>query len=65
MYWRIYMADLSIRFFSNCLRRTVEFRMFLPNDKRNDIPWEEEKHAKGDMKPSFCFTDIQATVMSG
>ena len=44
------MADLSIRFFSNCLRRTVEFRMFLPNDKRNDIPWEEEKHRKGDMK---------------
>ena len=44
------MADLSIRFFSNCLHRTVEFKMFLPNDKRNDIPWEEDKHAKGDMK---------------
>ncbi len=44
------MADLSIRFFSNCLRRTVEFKMFLPNDKRNDIPWEEDKHVKGDMK---------------
>lgn len=44
------MADLSIRFFSNCLKRTVEFKMFLPNDKRNDIPWEDEKHVKGDMK---------------
>lgn len=43
------MAELSVRFFSNCLRRTVEFKMFLPNDERKDIPWEDDKHRQENM----------------
>ena len=44
------MADLNVRFYSNCLCRTVEFKMLLPNEERKDIPWEEDKHRPEDMK---------------
>ena len=44
------MAELNVRFFSNCLHRTVEFRMLLPNEERKDIPWEAEQHRPEDMK---------------
>ena len=32
------MSDLTIRFFSNCLRRFTTFKMYLPNDVREDLP---------------------------
>ena len=44
------MAELNVRFYSNCLCRTVEFKMLLPNEERKDIPWEEDKHRPEDMK---------------
>jgi len=44
------MAELNIRFFSNYLHRTAEFKMLFPNDERKDIPWEEEKHRPEEMK---------------
>ena len=44
------MAELSIKYFSNCLKRNTEFKMFLPNDPREDAPWEESGHRPEDMK---------------
>jgi len=41
------MADISIRFYSNCLCRTVEFKMFIPNDKRAE---DQRENKKSDMK---------------
>ena len=44
------MADLTITFYSNCLRRNTTFKMFIPNDKRDDIPMPESEYAKRPMK---------------
>ena len=32
------MSDLTIRLYSNCLRRFTTFKMYLPNDVREDLP---------------------------
>ena len=47
------MASITIRFYSNCLRRAVSFQVFMPNDPRNDVPPMEEKYAKRGMKTLF------------
>lgn len=39
------MANITVKFFSNCLRRHTTFEMFLPNDPRADLPWEKERDA--------------------
>ena len=44
------MAELCVKFFSNCLKRNTEFRMLLPNDPRQDIPCDEAGHRPEDMK---------------
>jgi len=36
------MANISVRFYSNCLRRFTTFNMYLPNDIREDEPNESE-----------------------
>lgn len=40
------MARLQIEFFSNCLRRTVQFKMVIPGD--HDNSWEPEQKRKGE-----------------
>ena len=49
------MANITVKFFSNCLRRHTTFEMFLPNDPRADLPWEKERDAymKRPMKTLF------------
>ncbi|MBR4554272.1 MAG: esterase [Ruminococcus sp.] len=48
------MAYITVRYFSNCLRRQTAFEVFLPNDPRTDQPWEPEKKAdRGPMKTLF------------
>ncbi len=37
------MSDLSIRFYSNCLKRFTTFRMYFPNDVREDLPMLAKK----------------------
>ena len=32
------MSNLTIRYYSNCLRRFTTFKMYLPNDVREDLP---------------------------
>ena len=32
------MSDITIRLYSNCLRRFTTFKMYLPNDVREDLP---------------------------
>ncbi len=39
------MSDLSIRFYSNCLRRFTTFKMYLPNDIREDMPVPDPKYS--------------------
>ena len=39
------MAHLTIDFFSNCLRRTVQFQMIIPGDFCNT--WQIEQKRKG------------------
>ena len=36
------MANISVRFYSNCLRRFTTFNMYLPNDIREGEPNESE-----------------------
>jgi len=36
------MANISVRFYSNCLRRFTTFNMYLPNDIREEEPNESE-----------------------
>ena len=48
------MANVTIRFFSNCLRRTVSFQMYIPNDRRYDAPpMEDDVYQKRGMKTLF------------
>ena len=48
------MANLTVRYFSNCLRRQTVFELFMPNDPRTDQPWEPEKKAdRGEMNTLF------------
>lgn len=47
------MANLTVRFFSNCLRRYTTFQMFIPNDKRDDCPPDETKYGKRETKTLF------------
>ena len=49
------MANLTIRFFSNSLKRYTSFQMFIPNDFRTDIPYpkDDEKYLKRGMKTLF------------
>lgn len=35
------MANITVKYFSECLVRPTTFEMFLPNDPRTDLPWEQ------------------------
>ena len=43
------MANLTIRFYSNCLRRHTTFKMYLPNDVREGTPVEETINNASDL----------------
>ena len=47
------MANLTIRFYSNCLRRHTSFQMYLPNDVREGMPIEETKYNTRKTKTLF------------
>lgn len=36
------MADITVRYFSGCLKRRNTFGLYLPNDFQNDSPWEQQ-----------------------
>lgn len=47
------MANLSIRFYSNCLNRYTTFNMYLPNDIREGMPVIESEYLKRPIKTLF------------
>lgn len=47
------MAYFRIEFYSNALRRTAEFEMMIPNDPREEIPWESGAAEARPMKTLF------------
>ena len=48
------MANLTIRFYSNSLKRYTSFQMFIPNDYRDEFPpKEDDKYIKRGMKTLF------------
>ena len=47
------MADLTIRFYSDILKRDVSFLMQIPNDIRCEYPREDLKRDKEPMKTLF------------
>ncbi len=47
------MAYLRIEYFSNALRRTTGFEMMIPNDRPENIPWDESGTVAGKMKTLF------------
>ena len=47
------MADLTIRFYSDVLKRDVSFLMQIPNDIRRDYPREDLKRDGKPMKALF------------
>ncbi|MBQ1850332.1 MAG: alpha/beta fold hydrolase [Lachnospiraceae bacterium] len=47
------MSNVDIRFYSNCLKRYVSFKMYLPYDERNDFPVEKNKYQLGRTKTLF------------
>lgn len=47
------MSNLTMRFYSNCLRRNASFKMFLPYDERPDIPEEMKKYKSRKTKVLF------------
>ena len=49
----VFMANLTIRFYSNCLRRHTTFKMYLPNDVREGTPVEETKYNTRNVKTLF------------
>ena len=49
------MANITVRYFSNCLVRPTTFELFLPNDPRADVPPDAERdaYAKRPMRTLF------------
>lgn len=47
------MSNVDVRFYSNCLKRPVSFRMYLPYDERNDVPVEKNRHQLERTKTMF------------
>lgn len=49
------MAQITVKYFSNCLKRQTTFEMYLPNDLRTDMPWEkrDDIYQKRPMKTLF------------
>lgn len=47
------MADLTVRFFSDALKRDVSFLMVIPNDIRTDYPRQDLKRTDRPMKTLF------------
>lgn len=49
------MAYITVKYFSNCLVRHTTFEMYLPNDPRADLPWEQQTdpYRKRPMKTLF------------
>lgn len=49
------MANITVRYFSNCLVRPTTFELFLPNDSRADVPPDAERdaYAKRPMRTLF------------
>lgn len=47
------MAQITVKLFSNSLMRNTLFDMYIPNDRREDIPHEETVYSKRPMKTLF------------
>ena len=47
------MANLNIRFYSNCLKRTTSFNVYLPNDERWDAKDDGNEYRKRKTKTLF------------
>lgn len=41
------MAKLTVKYFSECLARHTTFEMYLPNDVRASLPWEQGRIPTG------------------
>ena len=37
------MANITVKYYSNCLKRHTVFELFLPNDIPSDSPWDQPK----------------------
>ena len=40
------MATITVRYYSDCLKRQTCFDMYLPNDTHIDVPWEKQREKK-------------------
>ena len=47
------MSNLTIRFYSNCLRRYTTFKMYLPCDIRQDWGQTDTKYSENSTKTLF------------
>ena len=47
------MSNATIRFYSNCLRRSTTFQMYLPYDERQGFPVDKKDQPKGKPKTLF------------
>jgi len=47
------MSNATMRFYSNCLRRSTTFQMYLPYDERIGFPFEKNEYQKGKTRTLF------------
>lgn len=47
------MSNLTIRFYSNCLRRYTTFQMYIPCDIREDMGQTETRYSENSTKALF------------
>ena len=47
------MSNATVRFYSNCLRRSTTFQMYLPYDERQGFPVDKKDQPKGKPKTLF------------
>ena len=59
------MADLSIRFYSDVLKRDVSFLMQIPNDIRRDYPRDDLKRDDKPMKTLFLLHGYTGAASTG
>ena len=58
------MADLTVRFFSDALKRDVSFLMVIPNDIRTDFPRDDLKRKDRPMKTLFLLHGYQGSAFN-
>ena len=58
------MADLTIRFYSDALKRDVSFLMVIPNDIRTDYPRDDLKRTDRPMKTLFLLHGYQGSAFN-